>query len=47
MLSQLSRKFPTAALATLDAEIDGWSELARDSARLSAFVRPRDLSASR
>lgn len=47
MLSQLSRKFPTAALATLDAEIDGWPGLARDSARLSAFVRPRDLSASR
>ena len=47
MLSELGRKFPTAALATLDAEVDRWPELARDSARLEGFVRPRDLSPSR
>jgi phosphohistidine phosphatase len=47
MLSQLGRKFPTAALATLDVAIDRWPDLARDCARLDAFVRPRDLRGSR
>jgi phosphohistidine phosphatase len=36
-------KFPTAALATLEAPIDGWDELEAGAAELSAFVRPRDL----
>lgn len=40
-------KFPTAALATLDAAIDRWSDLTNGCARLTAFVRPRDLGASR
>jgi phosphohistidine phosphatase len=36
-------KFPTAALATLELDIDGWGELAPGGADLTAFVRPRDL----
>lgn len=39
-------KFPTAAIAVLEFDIDSWGELAdsfRDKARLCAFVRPRDL----
>lgn len=39
-------KFPTAALAILDFEIDRWADLAAGAngrARLRAFVRPRDL----
>jgi phosphohistidine phosphatase len=39
----LEEKFPTAALAVLDFEIDAWSTLAPDSGKLVAFVRPRDL----
>jgi phosphohistidine phosphatase len=41
-LSELQRKFPTGALATLT--FDGpWSELAPGGAELADFVRPRDL----
>ncbi len=39
-------KFPTAALAVLDFDIDDWASLASSSigrAKLRAFVRPRDL----
>ncbi len=46
-LSRLNRKFPTAALATLEAPIDGWSDLSRGSAELTGFVRPKDLRAPR
>ena len=42
-LSQMKEKFPTAALATLDAPIDTWSDLDAAGARLIGFVRPRDL----
>jgi phosphohistidine phosphatase len=41
----LAVKFPTAALATLEAQIDGWPELGPGAADLTAFVRPRDLAA--
>ncbi len=41
-LADLAAKFPTAALATL--EFDGeWAELAPGSARLSGFVKPKEL----
>jgi phosphohistidine phosphatase len=40
---QVARKFPTAALATLHAPIDGWADLAEGGAHLAAVVRPRDL----
>lgn len=39
-------KFPTAALAVLDFDIDDWASLAAGAmgrAKLRAFVRPRDL----
>ena len=39
----LAVKFPTAALATLEAPIDSWRELGPGGAELTAFVRPRDL----
>jgi phosphohistidine phosphatase len=38
-------KFPTAALATLDCAVTDWTALADGCATISAFVRPRDLSA--
>jgi phosphohistidine phosphatase len=44
-LSEVQRKFPTAALATLTFEC-AWSELGPGRARLVAFVRPKHLSLS-
>ncbi len=41
-LERLKEKFPTAALATLDVEGD-WDALGPASARLAAFVKPREL----
>lgn len=46
-LERMARKFPTAALATLDAAIDGWTDLAAGCAELAGFVRPDDLDAPR
>lgn len=37
-------KYPTAALAVLDADIGAWAELRTAAADLTAFVRPRDLA---
>ena len=42
-ISELQRKFPTGALATLDFDCD-WDALGPGCARLSAFVVPRHLS---
>ena len=39
-------KFPTAAFAVLECDIDDWSELKRYCAQLVHFVRPRDLDPS-
>ena len=39
----VERKFPTGALATLTFDC-GWSELAPGSARLSAFLTPKELN---
>ncbi len=39
----VERKFPTGALATLTFDC-GWSELGPGSARLSAFLTPRELN---
>jgi hypothetical protein len=41
-LSEIRSKFPTGALATLAFEC-AWSELAPGRARLTAFVRPKQL----
>lgn len=43
-LSEVERKFPTGALATLAFE-GAWSDLAPGSARLTGFVRPKQLVA--
>jgi phosphohistidine phosphatase len=42
-LSQIQRKFPTGALATLELDCD-WSALAPGTARLADFVRPKQLA---
>jgi phosphohistidine phosphatase len=42
MVSELQRKFPTGALATLSFDCS-WSDLAPGRARLVDMVRPRDL----
>lgn len=42
-LDLLRRKMPTAALATLDAAIDDWPDLAPGCAVLTGYVRPKDL----
>ncbi len=44
-LASLADKFPTGALATLDAPIDRWPDLAAGQAILTSLVRPRDLGA--
>jgi phosphohistidine phosphatase len=46
-LGRMTEKFPTAALATLDASIERWPDLAQGCARLTGFVRPADLDAPR
>ncbi|MBS0221974.1 MAG: histidine phosphatase family protein [Proteobacteria bacterium] len=43
LLQALRGKFPTGALAILQAPIQQWAQLAPGSARLVEFVRPRDL----
>lgn len=45
-LDEITSKFPTAAYAVLELEIDEWNELAPGCARLVHFARPRDLDAS-
>ena len=35
--------FPTAALATIEFDIDSWSRIDQQMGRLTGFVRPRDL----
>jgi len=43
-LAQLDRKFPTAALATLELGRTGWADLRPDVAFLRSLVLPRDLA---
>jgi phosphohistidine phosphatase len=45
-LAELEAKFPTAALATLELD-RSWSDLAPGCARLTAFVKPKELARSR
>lgn len=42
--SAMRAKFPTAALAVLEAELAAWDDLGPGAADLNAFVRPRDLA---
>lgn len=43
-LACLADKFPTGALAVLDAPIDRWPDLAPGRATLTSLFRPRDLA---
>jgi phosphohistidine phosphatase len=43
-LERMRGKFPTAALAVIQFDIDRWDQLAPGSGRLRAFVRPKDLA---
>lgn len=42
-LNDLRRGFPTAAIAVFELAGNSWSKLNTDGARLTEFVRPRDL----
>jgi phosphohistidine phosphatase len=42
-LAGLREKFPTAALAVVDLDLDEWAALAPSRGALRAFVRPKDL----
>ena len=42
-LARAYRKFPTAAVAILEADIKNWSKLAFDTARFRHFVVPKEL----
>ena len=44
-LASLADKFPTGALAVIEAPIDRWPDLAAGQAILTSLVRPRDLGA--
>lgn len=43
LFDEASRKFPTAAFAVLECDVDSWSDLKEGSAKLVYFARPRDL----
>lgn len=42
-LTRMQEKFPTAALATLEAPLEKWTQLGSGDASLVAFLIPRDL----
>jgi phosphohistidine phosphatase len=42
-MKKLAMKFPTAALAVIEFDTDGWQEVAPAKGRLEALVIPRDL----
>ena len=42
-VTSISAKFPTAAFADLELQIDHWRDLADGCARLVRFARPRDI----
>jgi phosphohistidine phosphatase len=41
---RLAAKYPTAALAVIDADIAGWPDLAKGKGRLERFVTPKQLA---
>ena len=43
LFDEAARKFPTAAFARFELDIDDWAELRSGCGRLVRFVRPRDL----
>lgn len=42
-LNSMRYKFPTAALAIIEMDVNGWDEVRTDCGRLIEFKRPRDL----
>ena len=43
-LERMCGKFPTAALAVIDFDVDRWDQVAPGAGRLRAFVRPKDVA---
>lgn len=43
LFDQVMAKFPTAAFAVLELDIDDWTQIAPGCGRLHHFARPRDL----
>lgn len=43
LFREASAKFPTAAFAVLECDVESWSELRKFSSSLVHFARPRDL----
>ena len=41
--ARMMEKFPTGALAVLETDAAGWRDVKKAGARLTAFIRPRDL----
>jgi phosphohistidine phosphatase len=39
----MQEKFPTAGLAVIDLDLDGWDEIAAGTGYLERFVTPRSL----
>jgi phosphohistidine phosphatase len=42
-LAAIQRKYPTAALAVIEFDVESWADLAASAGRLSRFVRPKDV----
>lgn len=42
-LDAIEEKFPTAALAVIDLDLDSWKQVKPGTGRLADFIRPRDL----
>jgi len=45
--ARLEAKFPTAAAAVVEFDVDAWSDVAPGAGRLLHFVRPKDLPGAR
>ena len=43
LFAAASEKFPTAALAVLEVDIDDWRDISAGCGKLTHFARPRDL----
>ena len=43
LLAKIEAKFPTAAFAVLELDIDHWQDLTQGCGRLVHFARPRDI----
>ncbi|XUU59603.1 SixA phosphatase family protein [Erythrobacter sp. HA6-11] len=43
LFDEASRKFPTAAFAVLECDIESWDDLKEGCAKIVHFARPRDL----